>query len=287
MGQLSLTGQLRLGRIGFLNVLPIYYPLESGMVPHPFNIVSGTPAYLNELMAQGNLEISAVSSIEYARHPSRYFLFPDLSISCRGPVQSVLLLSRKPLERLKDHKIRVTTQSHTSTALLKILFSKRLGLEAEFEGITIREALTRGERPEAFLAIGNEALCLRSHPDYPYQWDLGEAWYEWTGLPFVFGVWIVQRSAVQTWNGQLERAMECLMAAKEWGRTHQEYICEVAARQKILDQKQLESYYQSLHFDLGEREQEGLRLFFHHLFQMGEIETFPALEIYSPLASVA
>lgn len=287
MGQPPLTRRLRLGKIGFLNVLPVYYPLESGMIPHRFSIVSGTPAYLNRLMAQGKLEISAVSSIEYARHPERYFLLPDLSISCRGPVQSVLLMSRAPVSELENRTIPVTNQSHTSVILLKILFSRFLGLKADYEGANIREILERGERPPAFLAIGNDALSFRSHPDYPYCWDLGQAWYKWTGLPFVFGVWIIQRSAVETWNGQMESAIEKLTAAKEWGCAHREHICRIAARQGILNREQLGSYYQSLCFDLGENEQKGLKLFFQYLFQMGEIETLPPLEIYSPLASVA
>jgi chorismate dehydratase len=276
-----------LGKIGFLNVLPIYYPLESGIVSHSFSIVSSTPAYLNRLMAQGKLEISAVSSIEYARHPERYFLLPNLSISCCGPVGSVLLLSQVPMEKLEKQTILVTTQSETSAALLKILFSRFWNLEVTYKEGDLREVLARDQKPEVFLAIGNEALCLRSHPGYAYRWDLGEAWYRWTGLPFVFGVWTVQRSAVERWNGHLDDATQRLMAAKEWGRTHPEHICQVAARQEILDQRQLEDYYQGLSFDLGVEEQKGLELFFRYLYQAEEIDTIPPLNIYSPLASVA
>lgn len=72
-------------------------------------------------MVRGELDLSVVSSIEYARYPERYLILPDLSISCRGPVRSVLLLSQRPIAELSGRTILITSQSHTSVALLKIL----------------------------------------------------------------------------------------------------------------------------------------------------------------------
>ena len=207
----QLREALRLGRIGYLNVLPVYYPLETGKVPHSFEIVSGIPSHLNELMAQGELDLSPVSSIEYARHPERYFILPNLSISSRskheGEVQSVLLLSRQPIDRLDGETIWVSTQSHTSVALLKALFALFLEKELHFNPAACTQANEGGDHPSAFLAIGNEALQLRQHPLYPYHWDLGKAWFDWTGLPFVFALWVIQRRAVERWHGRLDPAV--------------------------------------------------------------------------------
>ena len=96
---------LRMGRIGYLNVLPIYHPLESGILPHDYDIISGPPAVLNTMMARGELHVSSNSCFEYARHPEQYYLIEDLSIGSRGPVMSVLLLSRVPVERLDGKMI--------------------------------------------------------------------------------------------------------------------------------------------------------------------------------------
>lgn len=284
---LSPHDQLRLGRIGYLNVLPIYYPLERGIITHPFAIVSGTPAFLNRLMAEGDLDVSVVSSIEYARHPERYFVLPDLSISCNGAVKSVLLLSRTPIDRLAGQTVLVSTQSHTSVALLKILFSVHLGMDVSFEPGSCTEALSAGNGPEAFLAIGDEALQLRHHEDYPYRLDLGEAWHRWTGLPFVFALWVIQRKAVERWNGSLEAAIETLSSAKSWGRGHLEIICHQAAQRGILNARELHDYYEALGFDLYDGEKQGLELFFQYLLQVGEVSEAPRLEVYSPLAHVA
>ena len=90
---------LRMGRIGYLNVLPIYHPLEAGILPHDYELVSGPPALLNTMMACGELHVSSCSCFEYASRPERYQLVEDLSIGSHGPVMSVLLLSRVPFDQ--------------------------------------------------------------------------------------------------------------------------------------------------------------------------------------------
>ena len=283
----SSSAPLRLGKIGYLNVLPIYYPLESGSVSHPFSIISGVPAHLNRLMAQGQLELSVVSSIEYARYPERYLILPDLSISCRGAVRSVLLLSQTPVDQLSGQTILVSSQSHTSVALLKILLTTQLGMEAVFRHGSCTEALAEGEPPAAMLTIGDEALRLREHPRYPYRWDLGEAWHAWTGLPFVFALWVIQRQAFERWNGVLGEAMEALMLAKEWGRSHLDEICCHALKEGILNLPQLQDYYQCLKYDLNGDEKLGMERFYQHLVSLSEISRVPPLQIFSSLACVA
>ena len=112
---------LRMGRIGYLNVLPIYHPLEAGIIPHDFEIISGPPAVLNNMMARGELHISSNSCFEYAMRPERYHLVEDLSIGSHGNVMSVLLMSRRPVEQLGGQTILISGETHTSVALLRLL----------------------------------------------------------------------------------------------------------------------------------------------------------------------
>jgi chorismate dehydratase len=238
-------------------------------------------------MAQGELELSVVSSIEYARYPEDYLILPDLSISCRGPVRSVLLLSRMPIDELSGQTILVSSHSHTSVALLRILFTMQLGIEVAFRHGNCTEALAQGEPPVAMLAIGDEALRLRNHSPYPHRWDLGEAWLAWTGLPFVFALWVIQRQAFERWNGSLGEALESLSSAKEWGRSHLDGICLHALKQGILDLPQLQDYYQCLKYDLNTHEKKGLELYYQHLASLSIISCVPPLQVSSPLAYVA
>lgn len=283
----SSSEPLRLGRISYLNVLPIYYPLEAGIISHPFELTGGTPADLNRLMVRGELDMSVVSSIEYARYPERYLILPDLSISCRGSVQSVLLLSQQPFEQLAGRTILITSQSHTSVALLKILLTRQVGVEAVFRPGSCMQALAEAEPPVAMLAIGDEALRLRRHRRYPYRLDLGDAWLRLTGLPFVFALWVVQRRALERCNGSLGRGLEALSLAKAWGYYHRDEICRKAVKRGILNFEQLQEYYRCLNYDLEEDQKAGLACYFEQLADLGEISRVPPLQVYSRLACVA
>ena len=285
MGELS--AKLRLGKIDFLNVLPIYYPLEAGIIANPFAIVPGVPSELNELCANGALDISPVSSIEYARRAGLYYIVPDLSISSAGEVKSVLLLSRMPIGRLSGKIVLASSKSHTSVGLLKVLCRLRYGVEPRFETGACSDYLSGSEPPDACLAIGDEALWLGRSGLFPHVLDLGAAWFEWTGLPFVFAVWVVRKETVTEKNGQLPDAIEALLSSKRWGRANIGRICEQAARTGLLEIPELEEYYRCLRFDLNEGERKGLELFYSRLFQAGELEGVPRLETYTPLASVA
>lgn len=267
---------IRLGKIGYLNVLPIYQPIESGRFDGDFDIVSGPPAQLNELMARGELDVSATSSIEYARHPERYWLVPDLAIGSRGPVQSVLLLSRVPVEELQDREILVSSQTHTSAALLTVLF-RHWDIAPRYVTGDATSTLTSGERPQAILAIGDEALNLRYHPDYPVRVDLGEAWRKLTGLPFIFGVWVAQRSDFEDRPEAVRTACKTLQKAKRHGRKTIDDMCRLACENSCLDMDEMRSYFDGLVYELGEEERKGLERFYEELVEAGHISEPPPL----------
>jgi len=283
----ELRAKLRLGRIDFLNVLPIYYPLEAGIIANPFVIVPGVPSELNELCAKGALDISPVSSIEYARRAGLYYIVPDLSINSAGEVKSVLLLSCMPIERLSGKTVLASSKSHTAVGLLKVLCRLRYGVDPLYETGSCSDHLSGSELPDALLTIGDEALRLGRSGIYPHVLDLGTAWFEWTGLPFVFAVWVIRKETVTEKNGQLPGAIEALLSSKRWGLANIGRICEQAARTGLLAIPELHEYYRCLRFDLNERERSGLSLFYLRLFQAGELEGVPRLETFTPLASVA
>ncbi|MFA9393898.1 MAG: menaquinone biosynthetic enzyme MqnA/MqnD family protein [Halodesulfovibrio sp.] len=272
--------KLQVGRIRYLNVLPIYHPLETGIFGENFDLVYGTPAELNEQMEAGKLDVSSCSSFEYARHPEKYFLLPDIAIGSAGPVMSVLLISKKPISELGGEEILTTAQSHTSAALLRMLFRDCLKLNVSYKTGSVSDHIEQGELPTAALCIGDEALRLRNDDRYPYRLDLGEAWREWTGLPFIFGVWIVSRRSVETGCFTQDPA-ELFRNAKNWGDENIQHVIELAKKAGYMDTEGLTQYFQSLVFDLGEEEQKGLRLFFKRLAEAKEIPSAPELEFYS------
>lgn len=271
---------LRLGRIGYLNVLPIYHPLEAAIIPHDFEIISGPPAVLNDMMARGELHVSSNSCFEYACRPERYYLVEDLSIGSRGPVMSVLLLSRRPVEELADETLLISAETHTSVALLRLLMSQRYAVPVTFETGAVTARLHSDRPPVAFLAIGDEALRLRNHPDYPYRVDLAEAWREWTDLPFIFGLWSVSRAAADAGVFTSDPAA-LLRRARDWGLSHMDTILDLTLHGCLLSREELRIYYRDgLVFHLGDEELAGLRLFYEKLAAAGMIPAVPPLEFY-------
>ena len=270
--------QPRLGRIGYLNVLPVYHPLEAGIIPHDFEIVSGPPALLNTMMERGELHLSSGSCIEYARRSERYLLVPDMAIGSNGPVMSVLLLSRVPIEELGGKSICVSGESHTSVALLKLLMARR-GVKVRFENGLVSTRIRDPDPPVAFLAIGDEALRLRDHPEYPQRLDLGEAWRAWTGLPFVFGLWFVSREAVERKVFTADPAA-LLQAGRDWGLSHMDAILELTRHGCPLTREELIQYYAGLVYHMREQELEGLKLFYVRLHEAGLLDAVPPLEFF-------
>lgn len=179
----------RLGIVSYLNAFPYLYGLEKA-VPgmEEIEVFFGTPTELNRKMAQGELDIALLSSIELTRHPDRYNSLPNLGIGVRETAGSVLLFSQVPLEQIKGRTIAVTSASATGVVLLRLLLERCWGIE----GVSFQRRMDfRGVRDQfpAVLAIGDEALEAKQQ--WPRQWtcyDLGKIWAEWTGLPFVFAL---------------------------------------------------------------------------------------------------
>ena len=99
-------------------------------VPFPFKLVEGIPTELNRLLYEGKVDVSPSSSIEYAMNPGRYLLLPNLSITSKNKVMSILLESKVPIEELNKKVVALTTASATSVVLLRILLEVRHDVES-------------------------------------------------------------------------------------------------------------------------------------------------------------
>ena len=199
--------RLRLGRVRYINCEPVYYALEHGLVPADCDITDGTPAELNARLRVGALDVSVVSAMEPALRPEAYWLLPDLAIACDGPVESVLLVSRRPPEELDHRLVALSRHSLTSVYLVKLLLEKAYHVRPQYA-----EDDRAGEA-EARLVIGDEALRLG--PQFPHSLDLGKAWYTLTGLPFVFAVWAVR---AEVWASAAAEVRAVHQARSRWPR---------------------------------------------------------------------
>jgi chorismate dehydratase len=265
----------RLGRIRYINVLPIYYAIDQEWVNNGFHLVSGTPAELNHQLHQGQLDVSAISSYEYGRHCQQYLLLPQLAIATRGDVGSVLFFSRQPFHSLSGKQVVLSAGSATSAALVKIVLGELYGARPLYRTGPVTDRFIDG--CYGMLAIGDEALRLKARGCYPYFLDLGRAWHELTGLPFVFGVWATRRNYYEKQPQTDHYLHRTLLAAKALGLKSMSEICRLAAAKVPMPQEELETYFERLDYELDEGQQEGLEAFFRYLHKFGEFAELPQL----------
>ncbi len=267
---------LRVGKIPYANVYPIYHALETSLPAENVRLVQGHPAELNRKLRAGRLDISPSSSIEYGKHPERYLLCPDIAIAARAKVMSVLLLSDVPVKTLSDDPIAITTASDTSVVLLEILLREFSGKRNRL----VRTDLPPGEalrRHPAYLAIGDQAIRASLSGAARTVTDLGAWWRRETGTPFVFALWIVSRHAARDRGETLRRFARTLLSAKRAARREMDRRGDgFLAGPGWIPRSFLTEYWKNLSYDLA-AEREGLRLFFRLAAKIGRIPAAPPL----------
>jgi chorismate dehydratase len=260
---------MRLGRIPYINCYPVYGAIDRGLVPVPAEPVTGTPAELNDLLVAGELDVSVISAVEYARHARDLVLLPDLAISCDGPVRSVLLFSRRPVWELQDQTVLLSASSRTSVALLELLCREVWRIRPRFAQARAEASDLEGlaHLPhEAVLVIGDPALLLAAEHRYPFQVDLGEEWKRWTGLPFVFAVWAARRAGDAAADGRVHGA---LLASRDWGLAHLDELAGAASAATGASLEACRTYLGGLDYALSYKHLAGLSDFFRRLAAQG------------------
>lgn len=274
---------MRLGRIPYINCYPVYGAIDRGIVPIGATLVDGAPSTLNRMMDAGTLDVSVVSAIEYARGARQYLLLPDLAISCDGPVRSVLLFSKRPAAELGGRRVIVSRSSMTSVALLELLFGQVWNCAPTFspgDAEIVDLARFGDEEHEARLVIGDAALLLSAQQPalaatdtapaarYPHVYDLGAEWKQWTGLPFVFAVWVAQRSVA---SDAALRTHAALIQSRDWGLAHLDALAEQAARATSIARPVCSEYLSGLDYGLSYAHLAGLTEFFRRLVTLGRV----------------
>ena len=275
--------RLRVGRIPYVNCFPVYGGVDRGIVSLNADVIDGVPTKLNAMMAEGALDVSVVSAVEYARDWERYLLLPDLAISCDGPVRSVLLFSDRPAPELGGQRVVVSISSMTSVYLLELLFehvwrARPIFVRGEAEAIDLAEggSATRlhdadGQPVAARLVIGDAALMMSSGAlptGFSHQYDLGKVWKDWTDLPFVFAVWVANRTVAPS---DVLAVHASLIESRNWGLQNLSALAAQAARQTGVDLSTCREYLGGLDYGLSYPHLGGLTEFYRRLTVAGRV----------------
>lgn len=270
----------RVGHIQFLNCLPIYWGLVQSNALLDVELVKDTPDHLNDALVRGDLDISAISLVEYLRHADELLVLPDLAVGSDGPVLSVNLVSSRPLAEVR--RVALGSTSRTSVLLARMWLAEVHGVHPEYVGFPpdlpqmLREA-------DAAALIGDPAL--RALYEAPQQgldvYDLGQAWREWSGLPMVFAVWAVRRDFAAAHPGLVKDVHEAFLASRDRALAEIDTVAAQAARWEPFDQATLAGYFRALDFRLGERQLAGMREFARRVAPLAGTDPSVRIEVFT------
>jgi chorismate dehydratase len=259
---------VRIGAVNYLNTKPLICDLD--VLAPEAQLVLEVPSRLADLLAEGELDVALIPVIEYFRAGS-YTAVPNIAIASRGPVLSVTLFSRVPWTEVR--RVALDAGSRTSATLTEVLFGKRYGVRPAFVPLPL-DGVAEEMDTDAVLLIGDRAMraCL---PGFRYAFDLGQEWFDWTGLPFVYAFWAVREGA------ELGPVEQALAEAKRRGIAQSGRIAHDEATGLGLDAGFCRRYLSNIiHFDLGPREQAGLHAYYALAYELGLAPAGASLEFY-------
>jgi chorismate dehydratase len=251
---------IRVGAVSYLNAKPLYYRLAeraSGI-----ELSMDLPSRLASRLASGDLDVALIPSVEYLRGASSgYEILPGFAIAANGPVRSVKLFSRVPLDRID--RLALDEGSRTSQVLARVWLEAKFGVRpARLEPLPMGVSALESTA-DAVLVIGDRAMKV---PDSPFHTtvDLAEAWKSLTGLPFVFALWVVRPGV------DLGDLPETLAACRADGLANADELSRIHGPGLGLDFDVAYEYLtRVLSYDLGEPELAGLQRFAGMAAEMG------------------
>jgi chorismate dehydratase len=243
---------MRLGRISYVNMAPVFHRLEADVEE-----VSGVPTELARMLLAGEVDVAPIPSIEWARNADQLKVLPRLCVSSEGAVDSIQLVSPIPMERIRS--IAVTPESATSVVLARVLFPDA-------------EQVPLGVDADAKLLIGDSALRSAFEDPTPHH-DLGRLWTERTGLPMVFAVWACADPVPEG----IEELEDALVASVRRARAEPDVLAREAMERYGYPAGFLARYFEKLRYRFGPRERAALFTFLELARDAGELERVPNL----------
>ena len=241
--------KIKVGIVNYLNTKPLLYGIEHSEIMADVELIPDYPANIATLLLDNRIDVGLVPVAVIPRLHEAHII-TDYCIGCTGPVASVCLLSEVPVQEIK--KVLIDYQSRTSANLVRILLRHYWKIDAELSD-TQQDYRSQIKGTTAGMVIGDRCLEYRDKVKHVY--DLGAAWKDFTGLPFVFAAWISNK----------ELPADFIQAFNEANRNGLEHIDQVAALNQIAYYDSLKYFRENISYELDEEKKKGLKLFLSYL----------------------
>jgi len=251
--------QVRIAASSFLNSRPLLHGLGRGPAKERIVIEHAPPSECARRLAEGEADVGLLPLAAIAQYG--LYALPVGCVSSGGPVESVILVGETPIDAWKT--VILDRSSRTSVVLTRILLDARGKKDLRFEVRDPEEAARLVGPDRGALLIGDAALAWADR--FPVRYDLAEMWASWTGLPMVFALWAVREPEVDPLVlADLQEALECGKGALE--QIALAHAVEVGAPDPAPFVRYLT---QSLSFDLGHRERQGISVYLAKAHALG------------------
>ena len=245
---------MHVGRIPYLSCEPFYFEMERrGIALHDI-----VPSAMAEAVAQGDIAAGPIPLSDCARLTDQCRYLSGFCMATIRKAASVLLHAQRPIEALTGARIGIPGEAAASFRLLQILLAFKYQVQ-------VAAYATLDDACDALLTIGHEGLRRRGgFPAYPYIYDLGEEWHQWTGLPFVFARWMVRKDLVRQEALILEDTL--YMGLQDWadGLFHS----STKRDDVLMRPRDILAYTQGIRYFIGVTEQRAIERFQHYLAQL-------------------
>lgn len=263
---------VRLGAVSYLNSRPLIEDLDKLLTGS--SITLDYPSRLADSLANHDLDVALIPSIEYFRRPG-YQIISDACVAARGEVMSVKLYCRVHPGQVK--RIALDEGSRTSATLAKIILAERYGAFPVSEPLSM-DSMTTDSSADAVLLIGDRAMHAPQE-EFVEVMDLGQMWYQWTGLPFVFAMWVAHADT------DIHGVAAALNEARDRGLQNVEQIaCDESPKLGLTQEAALRYLTQNLHYKMTSAERSGLQLF-HELASQHQLVDQNANLVFSDFAT--
>jgi len=246
------VSKLRVAAVSFLNARPITHGLERGLGEDRIELSFDLPARCADRLERGEIDLGLVPTASYAAMAGELRIVPGIAIAGFGPVRTVLLVGEVPWTEMRE--IALDGASRSSAMMLRLLTRER-GLAPRFREVPHDDVLAAARGTTGALVIGDAGFAAADR--YPHVVDLGQAWCETTGLPFVNAVWAGRPGAV----GPAEVAL--LQQSLAQGLAARGAIARAFAEAQGGDPAVYEAYLtRNIRYTLGAEELSGLSALF-------------------------
>ena len=241
-----------IGRVSFINCEPLFFGLDNS-----WNVLPAPPSWLTGHLLRKDCILAPIPAADFAKNVDKLVLVPDLAISSKGEVGSVLLFGKTDMKDMKS--IALPSDSATSVALLKYLLTRNQMSPDFIEmGPDLKGML---EKCDGCLLIGDRAL--ESARDYPnlVKLDLGAEWKKVSGHPMVFGVFAARKDSdislvKRAYSALLERLVEF-----ENNATVRSDVIKLSCQKTSQNSDRLERYFGQVINRIDVEDYRGLKAF--------------------------